>query len=61
MKITCEKDTKENRIANLNRFFNNGFLTRTLFNRAYRILESGKSIIYYVNSQTNKVTKIKVK
>ena len=59
--ITFEKDTKETRIADLNRRLKFNHISDTLFDRAMKSLKLGKSIIYYVDGNTGKVKNIKVK
>lgn len=61
MEITFEKDTKETRIADLERKYKFDKISDTLYKRAIKSLELGKTVIYEVDANTAKVKNIKVK
>lgn len=53
MKIAFEKDTKENRIADIKHKFACKQISKQLFRKALTLLEAGKRLIYYVDSNNN--------
>jgi len=60
MKITFVKDTKESAIKDLKRRATCNLISCSLYNEALNLINSGKSISYYVSSVSGIVTGIKI-